>query len=122
QAVHQELRGHTMDVLGLSFSPDGTRLATSGVDGSVILWDWSAGKPALPPFRCHFAGVSYVSFSSDGRTLVSHTGERNLRFWNVATGTEVLLLPDAESVYGCPISPDGRTLAWRQVSSGVVRL
>jgi WD40 repeat protein len=33
------LRGHTETVFGVSFSPDGRRLATSSDDGTVKIWD-----------------------------------------------------------------------------------
>ena len=31
--------GHNSDVQSLSFSPDGTRLASSGFDGTILVWD-----------------------------------------------------------------------------------
>ena len=33
------LRGHIEDVSDLSWSADGSRLASSGIDHSVIIWD-----------------------------------------------------------------------------------
>jgi len=35
------LRGHAGLVFGLSFSPDGTRLATAGYEGTVRIFDWA---------------------------------------------------------------------------------
>lgn len=45
------LRGHTMPVTSVAFSPDGTQLATGGDDGIVRLWKMPGGEPAgtLPP-------------------------------------------------------------------------
>jgi WD40 repeat protein len=33
------LRGHTDDVDGISFSPDGKKLASASLDGTVLIWD-----------------------------------------------------------------------------------
>ena len=31
--------GHNSDVQSLSFSPDGTHLASSGLDGTILVWN-----------------------------------------------------------------------------------
>ena len=54
--------------------------------------------------------------------LVSDSSEGTLRFWSVATGTEVLLLEDAAAFWGCPISPNGHTVGRTQRSTNTVRL
>ena len=43
----QTLRGHIEDVSDLSWSRDGTKLASSGIDHSVIIWD---AKEVMPFF------------------------------------------------------------------------
>ena len=41
------LRGHAGNVTGVAFDPEGTRLATSGFDSTVRLWDMATGEEQL---------------------------------------------------------------------------
>ena len=56
------LRGHTLDVVGLSFRPDGRRLASSDLGGSIKIWDAVEGKEART-LRGHYAHVGVVGWS-----------------------------------------------------------
>ncbi|MCS7240766.1 MAG: hypothetical protein NZ651_05945 [Candidatus Bipolaricaulota bacterium] len=42
------LRGHTAAVLGLLFSPDGTRLYSGSLDGTVLVWETPASQSSSP--------------------------------------------------------------------------
>lgn len=42
--VVQNLVGHQCTALQVSWSPDGTRLASSGSDGLAFVWDMASGK------------------------------------------------------------------------------
>ena len=41
------ITGHTEDVSGVSFSPDGATLASGSRDGTVLLWEYN--RSAFPP-------------------------------------------------------------------------
>jgi len=102
------LRGHEREVLTLAFTPDG-RLATAGVDGSIILWDpetWTSSMRVR-----HTAPVIDLAVSPDGRTLASAGYDNKIRLWTTSTMKEIRTLGGHEgNVYGVHFEPDGRHL------------
>ena len=91
------LDGHSSEVVGAAFSPDGRILATGSHDQTVRMWDVSNHK-AVATLTNGFP-VGSLAFSPDGRTLIvggsrHHFrvgGRAGLQFWDVpsqqATGT-----------------------------------
>jgi serine/threonine protein kinase/WD40 repeat protein len=92
----------------LELSPDGKLVAIAGYDGTVRLFDPQTGRPALPPLRGHRSGVTSLQFAGDGRTLITCESVI-LRFWNLATGQEMLVLNDLNNP--C-LSAQNRSLGW----------
>ena len=105
------LTGHTHWVLSVSFSPDGTTLASGSHDRTIRLWDVETGKQ-IRTLQGHTSGVGSVSFSPDGTTLASGNGHGTIRLWNVATGDPIRMLQGHTGwIYSVSFSPDGTTLA-----------
>jgi hypothetical protein len=75
------LRGHTDEVFGIAFRPDGKRLATAGRDGLVWFWDL-ARREEVARVQGHPVLVRSLGFSPDGTTPVSGSGGHTVRLWD----------------------------------------
>jgi WD40 repeat protein len=63
-------RGHTGTVFAVAWSPDGTRIASEGNDGTIQVWEASRGYRLLT-FTGHTAPVRGVAWSPDSTRLGS---------------------------------------------------
>jgi WD40 repeat protein len=111
-------------VLGLSFSPNGARLAAGGcakldkagscLQGEVRLWDLADGQPARErePLVSPTDRVHDVAFSPDGQTLVSSGEDGSIILWDPDQGKKIwTAVGHAGTANGLAFSPDGQTLA-----------
>ena len=104
------LEGHTGWVSAVSFSPDGTLLASGAEDDTVILWDVTTRKQ-IANLEGHTGWVSAVSFSPDGTTLASGSSG-TITLWDVATRKQIATLEGYIGwVPAVSFSPDGTLLA-----------
>src|SRR5262249_19034600 len=60
------LQGHSDQVVSVTFSPDGTRIASGSNDRTVKVWDVASAEE-LRTLQGHRAGAQRVAFSPDGR-------------------------------------------------------
>lgn len=84
------LKGHTQTVFTLKFSPNGTRLASSGRDGSVKIWELEQGQEVLSLRGRDPRALLDLRFSPDGNSLVTVGVSGQLLVWSAATPREVL--------------------------------
>jgi WD40 repeat protein len=106
------------------FSPNGTLLAASGDEDTVLVWELApvlelaAAVGTDVPLRIepdrligHTQSIEELAFSPDGQTLASGSRDGTTRFWDVASRQEVAVLDTGGRARGIAFSPDGRTLA-----------
>ena len=122
QLTDQPLRGHFDFIHSLSFSPDGTILASASEDKSVILWDVGTGKPMGEPLRGHEGAVISLAYSPDGQILASGSEDQSVILWNVETRQPIVppLKGHSFGVWSLAFSPDGKLLASGSLDESIV--
>jgi hypothetical protein len=95
----------------VSWSPDGTRLATGNEDGTAKVWD-AAGAQERLTLKGHAGAVNSVAWSPDGTRLATASNDGTARVWDAAGGRELLTLKGHPgAVVSTSWSPDGTRLA-----------
>ena len=69
----------------VSFSPDGTKVASGSGDKTVKLWDVTSGE-CLQTLEGHSDDVNSVSFSPDGTKVASGSDDKTVKLWDVTSG------------------------------------
>jgi small GTP-binding protein len=105
------LRGHTDEVNRITWSPDGSYLASPSEDKTIRLWDAHNGA-CVRTLQGHTGHVSSVAWSPDGQRLASSSGDNTIRLWQPASGKHLLTLEGhTKPVWSVAWSPDGQRLA-----------
>jgi len=81
------LEGHTGDVNSLSFSPDCKLLCSGSYDKSIKFWNPADGSLVKSIDQAHTSLVLSVSYSPNGRVLVSagSNGDKTMKIWDAET-------------------------------------
>ncbi|PIL30097.1 hypothetical protein GSI_07760 [Ganoderma sinense ZZ0214-1] len=123
-------------ISAFSFDSEGRRIATAHADGSLFtrgqcavrIWDPATGA-MLAVLAGHSQSVTDVSFSPDGRSILSASEDGSAKIWDVESGLETASLlvherystSPAQVVKAC-FSPDGKRIATIARSSSTVQL
>ncbi|MDJ0734385.1 MAG: hypothetical protein QNJ47_09990 [Nostocaceae cyanobacterium] len=103
------LEGHTSEVNGLSFSPDGTLIASASADNTIKIWQKN-GK-LLHTLEGHSNRVNSINFSPDGKIIASTSTDKTVKIWSI-DGKFINTLQGHQDVVNSVIfSPDGNQIA-----------
>jgi WD40 repeat protein len=114
------LAPHKGRVQMVVYSPDGSRLATAGIDGTAKVFDANTGQELLT-LSGHSDSVFGIAYSPDGKHLATASHDKTVKVWDAETGQELLTLSKTghgdgivgllyPGILDVVFSPDGRDL------------
>jgi WD40 repeat protein len=110
-------------VTAVTFSPDGSRIATASWDRTARVWDANDGRELIRV--THGGPVHGVAYSPDGNVIASAGDDGTARVWDAASGGELTRIShgriysalvarasdDSLALSGVVFSPDGSRIA-----------
>ena len=126
---NEEPQWGELGVQTVAISPDGSRIASSGWDWTLKLWDAKTGRQDGEPLLDQEGYVYFgVAFSKDGSRIVAAGNDPTIRLWNAKTRELLGKLDmsdvlkgdgDIASVAFSPSSPDGSIIVAGTKKQGV---
>lgn len=96
------LANHTGEVLLTAWSPDGARIATAGVDNTVMIWDANAPHALLQTLSGTNVGrIRSIQWNPDGTRILSISTAGFPHLWNAVTGQELTAITAPWGAISC---------------------
>jgi dipeptidyl aminopeptidase/acylaminoacyl peptidase len=97
-------RYHQDDIMEVSFSPDGSKFASSSDDREIGIWDAETGEQ-IKILTGSLSGILSVQWSPDGSLISTGSRYHWLRIWDTETWQEIAAYPE-------PTAHCIRTTSW----------
>jgi len=106
----RRIKDHLAIIWWITFSRDGTKVATAADDDTASMIDVKAGVVERK-FTGHAQTVNDIDFSPDGTRVVTGSDDRTARIWDTKTGRELTLLEADGEVNSVNFLNDGKVVA-----------
>jgi WD40 repeat protein len=107
--VVQVFEGHARMVRSVAFSPNGARIASSSLDGTLKVWPATA-PPQFLSLEGHNQSVWTVAVSSNGQFVATGSLDNTARIWDLESGRVLRTVPVGFPVVSLAFSADGDRL------------
>lgn len=107
--VHM-LRGHSSDVLDLSWSPDRKYLASCSVDNSIVIWNAKQLPQKISVIGGHQGLVKGLTWDPVGKFIASQSDDHSIRIWRTSDWKEAKVI--TEPFQNCSGTTHVLRLSW----------
>lgn len=105
ETIVHEMKGHTSNIISITYSSDGKLTVTTSYDGSIRIWNAETGTCKLV-IGC---SAKYAEFNHDNSKILSVTEGVRASIWDVETG---MIIQNIDTpVDKATFSPDGQSIA-----------
>jgi WD40 repeat protein len=109
---------NTAYITSVDWSPDGSKIASGSMDGTVRIGD-SEDQEAATIVPCDSLPVSWITWHPDGTKLAGASLGGLICIWNSITGDLLTTIKEAAPILNIQWSPDGNWLAYSGDSAGL---
>ncbi|KAI8084760.1 WD40-repeat-containing domain protein [Halteromyces radiatus] len=106
------LEGHTLGVISVHFSTDGTRLVSSSIDSTLCIWDMTQEGKCIKVITATPVEAWTARFHPDGTRIATGSHDGNINIYNIESGEKEESLATKNNFIMCTVfSNDGKYLA-----------
>jgi WD40 repeat protein len=92
----------------LAWTPDGTRILSSGGDCTIREWDSLTWQQVGDPWKGHSQGIRAIALNSNGTLVASASEDNHVRLWRLSDKQTIAIFKHSDQVYCVTFSADDR--------------